>query len=105
MARDTYRRRTIAAKARLETTYKVRAREDDVRNRALAKWNRVRSAEATKQIKDAAEARAAKFMAAYNAWVAAGAQGDFVDPTDVAPPTPPEPPPGPFTKQLKETSR
>jgi hypothetical protein len=60
---------------------------------------------AAKRINDAGEARAAKFTAAYNAWVAAGAQGEFVDPTDTAPPPPPEPPPGPFTKLFKEKSK
>jgi hypothetical protein len=102
MSRDTYRRRASAARARHDTVYKARAREDQLRNKALVKWGRERVAEAARQIKEAATARHVEFMAAYNTWVAAGSVGEFVDPTDVAPPTPPEPPPGPFTKQLKE---
>jgi hypothetical protein len=87
MARDTYRRRALAAKARRDTVYEARAREERRNNKALAKWGTVPQQISRAYWAERAAAETAEAMRRYSA---------------DEPPTPPEPPPGPFTKLFKE---
>jgi hypothetical protein len=90
-------------RSRKETAQRRRGEQTAAARQAAAvkRANDAAERAAVKQRNDTAEARWEKWKTAYDAWVAAGAQGEFVSPDDVAPFSPPEAPPGPFTKALR----